>query len=763
MAKITDDTLALRFKYGIHTVFLSVDPLTPFSTISEDLLDVLRECYPDGLTVSVLASDRTQVPVKGEEYRVFYALPKNPKDLSYGWKPLNINGSQTPASLKLKDNAALAFQIQTSEMMEEEPFFEVAIPTQDEEDAQAGTETVVVLCLPLEKWVCHFTHLHMSGSTTLARLRLALLLLLPLSAVLTTYLYLYPVIGGCAFPLPQNDSDSGNGSRDGADQAAFLSTARQHLPAAPTAAGRLAPFRLLALGDPQLEGDTSIPNAHGDSFPHLVRAMEHAMFRSSGLSLRGRIQQTLHDLVDFWFEDVPNTACSVRKRIDLVGNDFYLAHIYRTMRWWARPTHVAVLGDLLGSQWVADDEFEKRAHRYWHRVVRGGRRVSDSLALYPADEYALSGYLGGFVSKNETSETNGTNGTNESETDDWSDRIINVAGNHDIGYAGDITEERLGRFERAFGKANYELRFELPLAALSGNASEHDLFDRETNPWSNRLVPELRIVNLNDMNLDTPALSAAIQDQTYGFINAVINTASAVEFRGHFTVVLTHVPLYKPAGTCVDEPYFAFGPDDDGGLLAEQNQLSADASRGFLEGIFGMHGDPGAPAGGRGRVGVILNGHDHEGCDTFHYVNQSQGPVWEAVRWDAATNKTIVGRAGFPGVREITVRSMMGDYGGNAGLLSAWFDEAAWEWRFDFATCALGRQHLWWVVHVLDVLVLAAVLVYGLARLVETAILQTPADFANTSSTPTAKMTVSSAKKFVAAGTAKQRPSKAAT
>ena len=50
------------------------------------------------------------------------------------------------------------------------------------------------------------------------------------------------------------------------------------------------------------------------------------------------------------------------------------------------------------------------------------------------------------------------------------------------------------------------------------------------------------------MNLDTPARSGRLQDDTYAFINAVIDTGSAVEFEGHFTVVLTHIPLLQGGG-----------------------------------------------------------------------------------------------------------------------------------------------------------------------------------------------------------------------
>ncbi|KAH8905669.1 hypothetical protein BR93DRAFT_928257 [Coniochaeta sp. PMI_546] len=537
--------------------------------------------------------------------------------------------------------------------------------------------------------------------TTALRNGLRLLrVLVPLSVVLTIYLYLFPLIQRCAFPLPLPDNSS-----VASGPVAFQETAKLHWPIHAKNQPVLAPFRLLALGDPQLEGDTSIPNARGKSFPHLSSLLSHLTFRSTHCSLRERVRQSLHETIDFYFEDIPNTIESIRKRIDLFGNDYYLAHIYRTVRWWTKPTHVTVLGDLVGSQWLDDEEFERRSKRYWTRVFRGGERMPDDVARLPGEDYELAGLLG-VLADDETGER-------------WTRRIINVAGNHDIGYAGDINDERFERFERAFGKANYELRFELPIVNSTLNATT---YDELTNRDSERLVPEIRVVVLNDMNLDTPALSTELQDATYGFINSVINTASAVEFKGQFTVVLTHIPLYKPEGVCVDAPLFDFHEHD--GSLKEQNQLSADASRGFLEGIYGMSGDINAPAGGRGRPGVILNGHDHEGCDTWHFINQSLGDgpgdrTWEVRRWHEAQASALPGMPQLPGIREITVRSMMGDFGGNAGLLSAWFDEDSWEWRFEYATCPMGTQHLWWLVHILDLITVLIMVAIGILAVVK--------------------------------------------
>ncbi|KAI1819875.1 hypothetical protein F4861DRAFT_106106 [Xylaria intraflava] len=531
----------------------------------------------------------------------------------------------------------------------------------------------------------------MTPAALLSLLRNAVRVLPVVAVACTLHLYLYPVFQGCAFPLPPSPS---NASDSAPRPSTLHETLRQRV-AGPT--GIPAPFRLLTLGDPQLEGDTALPIYGRSPLFHLEWAIKHLTFQTEQPSLRKRLRQVTHDLIDVFFDDIPDTLESIRKYIDLFGNDFYLAHIYRSLKWWARPTHVTVLGDLLGSQWIGDPEFNKRSWRFWNRSFKGAERIPDEVAQYPAEDYNVSGILG----------------AEDSEAALWQRRIINVAGNHDIGYAGDMTPERLERFELAFGRAAYELRFELPIDDPVTNAT---IFNPKLNPGSNRLLPELRIVNINNMNLDTPALNQSLQDYTYAFINAIIHTSPAVEYKGHFTLVLTHMPLYKPEGVCVDPPFFDFHESDEGGGVKEQNQLSADASRGFLEGIYGLNGDPSAPAGGAGRRGLILNGHDHAGCDTYHYINQSlpgDERQWQVTDWDAALNDQLPAKSGLPGIREITVRSMMADFDGNAGLLSVWFDQDAWEWKYEFATCVLGRQYYWWFVHVFDIVLVVILGAYG--------------------------------------------------
>ena len=480
-----------------------------------------------------------------------------------------------------------------------------------------------------------------------------LLLVLTIASILsTTYLYSYPFFHGCAFPIrdvPSNQSSP------------FLKSFTPLLARIASADEVKAPFRLLVFGDPQLEGDTSIPKVE-DGYLATIRDLKHRLASAPTFaSSRSIVGDALEQVFTV---DLPAKIQAWRKHIDLIGNDYYLAHIYRTLRRQTQPTHVAVLGDLLGSQWIDDEEFSRRGWRFWQRVFHHGQRVEDD------------------IMGDATSEVLGADNA-------WKRRVINIAGNHDVGYAGDMTMERLQRFEHQFGKANWEITFRLPSQIMRD----------ETQAVS---TAELRLVILNSMNLDTPALSQELQTQTYDFINSVITRSKPVEDLTTGTILLTHIPLHKEPGICADSPFFAF--HDNGEGVKEQNHLSLHGSKGILEGIYGMSGNLDAPGRGRGRNGIILTGHDHEGCDVYHYLppptDSGMGAQeWNATRWIDA--EVIASREDVPGIREITVRSMMGDFGGNAGLLSAWYDERVGQWKFAYSSCSIGVQHIWWAVHVL--------------------------------------------------------------
>lgn len=517
----------------------------------------------------------------------------------------------------------------------------------------------------------------------LSVLRNALFVLLPLCFFVTTYLYTYPFFyTSCAFPLPEQDAKT-----------AHDNTWYEHFDTTSEYLQKPAPFRLLALGDPQLEGDSSIPDTGAVNFPNWSKFWKDALLlKETKHTPLQRVRHSLHDLIDFYLDDIPKAFEVYRKRLDHIGNDYYLGHIYRTLHWWSMPTHVTVLGDLVGSQWIDNGEFERRGARYWNRVFKRGLKVPDELANEPSEDFKNT-LLG-------------------EDADLWKRRILNVAGNHDIGYAGDLSQSRIDRFTKVFGKPNYELRFNLPW-----NNTDLKIVNGEDEDQE-RPIPELRIVVINDMNLDAPAGSSDLQAATYSFLNNVISHSKEVDRPAHFTLVLTHIPLHKEAGVCVDPPFFDYYSGEFSDGIKEQNHLSRGASEGFLQGIFGMSGNPNADGQGFGRNGVILTGHDHEGCDIYHYINQTTeegvAPKWRAKPWQEAVDSNITVAEGVPGLREITVRSMMGDYAGNAGLLSLWFDEETWDWRFEFSNCQLGKQHLWWFVHIVDFITLIIAVVYAI-------------------------------------------------
>lgn len=554
--------------------------------------------------------------------------------------------------------------------------------------------------------------------------------LLPISVALLIYSYLYPVFHGCAFPVPDPNLTSSAPATT-----AFVNILKEHIgyKYGPVASGDThgssaknaisppAPFRLLVLADPQIEGDSSLPKPN-DGFTD--RLWKHWTKIASAKTWEERVLASIKGAKAVVLVDYPRSMDALRKRLDLFGNDYYLAQIYRTLSWWTKPTHVTVLGDLIGSQWVSDTEFNRRTGRYWNKVFKGGVRVDDEITITGGDAY------GNGPERIETLPAPSADMQTE-----WSRRIISLAGNHDVGYAGDITVKRIERFEREFGRHNWDVRFEYAIPSTNASIEK------------TQQVASLHLIVLDSLLLDTPALSPSLQDQTYKFLNDLISHRSRpVEDRNSFTLLLTHIPLHKEAGVCKDAPHFAFFHADDvsppngeprfkKGGLREQNHISGHLSHvGILQGVFGMSGDPHAPAGGKGRKGLILTGHDHNGCDVVHFVNRTSSGTekppeganapswsWSARRYQPDPEVNSSSSQSTPSIREVTLRSMMGEFGGNAGLLSLWFDSnpAVMEWKYDVVTCKMGVQHVWWTVHITAFIALVMTIVWPFLYLAE--------------------------------------------
>lgn len=133
-----------------------------------------------------------------------------------------------------------------------------------------------------------------------------------------------------------------------------------------------------------------------------------------------------------------------------------------------------------------------------------------------------------------------------------------IAGNHDIGYGSEQTKYLQERWERSMGK-------------LQGKAS---------------LAPGLDLLWVNAMVLDNPDERDAWQwieeQKRAGSSNGVL---------------LTHVPLFKPAGSCPgDTPELV---RDSSGRVVSQTLLSEQSTRRLLMAT---------------RPAIVFSGHDHVGC-----------------------------------------------------------------------------------------------------------------------------------------------------
>ncbi|KAI8961261.1 hypothetical protein F5Y11DRAFT_326859 [Daldinia sp. FL1419] len=137
--EVNDIDLSIRFKHGIHTIFQFVDPSRPFNSIAEDLLEILRARYPEGLTTSVASLDKTELP--SDHLQIKFALPKVPADLSQGWIPLEIEEKDTPVGKGIKDNSIVAFAFYPEDADEDyQPEFIVDFPKFDEEQGEEEGE-----------------------------------------------------------------------------------------------------------------------------------------------------------------------------------------------------------------------------------------------------------------------------------------------------------------------------------------------------------------------------------------------------------------------------------------------------------------------------------------------------------------------------------------------------------------------------------------------------------------------------------------------
>ena len=253
-------------------------------------------------------------------------------------------------------------------------------------------------------------------------------------------------------------------------------------------------------------------------------------------------------------------------------NAAYFKHIFTALTRQYTPSNAAILGDLLSSELIDEDEHARRVAIF--KDSFDGSRVPHGV---------------------------------------W-----HVVGNHDIGYGAKATKKRLRRHEDAFGALN-----------------------------SAQTLAELPVLVWDDVNVDGARSSDA---QRLAWRALDLHGARARD-EGLPWILLTHIPLFKDAPQCTDDPEVVSKQGKRGKTVVEtQTMLSRESS----DRVLAL------------RPGIIFTGHDHDGCDFNHTL--PDGTV----------------------VPEFTLRSVMGDYGGHAHILDVVrMDNEDGSSRFEFAhlTC----------------------------------------------------------------------------
>lgn len=129
---VDDPRITLRLKCGIHTIFLFVMLDWTFAKVSEELLQILHDRYPNGLMFSV---DAEPIPLPEGDVKVVYGIPRSSTgDLNHGWKRLKVEDDDTVESSKLADVSPVAFALVDPEKAEGNVSFDVTIPQLEDYD-----------------------------------------------------------------------------------------------------------------------------------------------------------------------------------------------------------------------------------------------------------------------------------------------------------------------------------------------------------------------------------------------------------------------------------------------------------------------------------------------------------------------------------------------------------------------------------------------------------------------------------------------------
>ncbi|KAF8950943.1 hypothetical protein BGZ46_004246 [Entomortierella lignicola] len=316
------------------------------------------------------------------------------------------------------------------------------------------------------------------------------------------------------------------------------------------------------------------------------------------------------------------------------------------------PTHICVLGDLFSSQWIDNEEFKIRLARYQSIFRDPATHSIYSTTTHPNNDIPI---------------------------------LINVTGNHDIGYGYDISQARLDRWEQVFGKSNFVSSIVIP--------SSEDLKDSQS-------PRKLHFVVLNTMLLDGPSSDENLRGQTWQFLQdaAELKTKNPEDK----IVILTHIPFHKEQGICVDTPDIHVHWDN---TIIEQTMLTPNTTTWILENL---------------KPDFVLNGHDHFGCDVVHIRSSDQESGQDS--WVAHSTSEFldekINQQGLVSVREVTQRSMMAEFGGYSGLFEIRVtEENPDKIEFHYSACGFYKDLYVWIVIVTAIIAVVVWVLIGLYRI----------------------------------------------
>lgn len=137
----------LSFKHENITILLYAEPLTPITSIKEELLSVLVDRYPSGLPQaspstpsSEIAEETASIPHPSDPADIILGKKADDADEDAQWEEIDLGkGSKgTPKGVGLKDGSCVAFAYK--EAFDEEVGFVVKRSTYYEDQARADEE-----------------------------------------------------------------------------------------------------------------------------------------------------------------------------------------------------------------------------------------------------------------------------------------------------------------------------------------------------------------------------------------------------------------------------------------------------------------------------------------------------------------------------------------------------------------------------------------------------------------------------------------------